>query len=421
MNTIGWAIVGLLQAATPSLPPVSRHILTDGTELLVATMPGASGVSMRYLVHSGGTADPPRRAGLAHLVEHLVFHGSPTFDGALLFERVRESGAYINAFTGTDSTVYVLDTPGADLALVEAYVGMISNPALGIAPLTTEQGVVATEADLRPSEGVLWLVDQVVYPGAQGGASVIGSTRSRLQIQQEDVLTFYSKNYTPDNTTVILAGAIDGARAVQLLESSLRLAPAARPSEQASDEAEEPNIPATSKVPAPFAATVRGFLADGTDLPVCEDLAALLELRAMRALVAEKPLAMQIDVGCHHLRGHLLLVSTVFSSILDGPKVNETLDNNVRDLSSSLSTSKERGIIGGRRRRHLEEAAATPAAWANLLSRRAAAQGPRGDRKILLNRLKSVDLTDPERLRRAAEAVFTEERQFTIQLTLPFM
>src|SRR5262245_1081708 len=73
-------------------------IVPDGSTALVE-------VAARYEV--GSREDPPGKAGLAHLVEHLMFELQPSGPGSPpLIEFVRHASSFFNAYTTWDSTHY---------------------------------------------------------------------------------------------------------------------------------------------------------------------------------------------------------------------------------------------------------------------------------------------------------------------------
>ncbi|EGF91111.1 insulinase Peptidase family M16 family protein [Asticcacaulis biprosthecium C19] len=79
--------------------------------------------SMRFLVAAGSLQERDDQLGIAHFVEHMAFRGSKNLkDGEL--KRIVEAegfgfGSDVNAFTGYETTKYVLDLPGNDLAQID--------------------------------------------------------------------------------------------------------------------------------------------------------------------------------------------------------------------------------------------------------------------------------------------------------------
>ena len=124
--------------------------LKDGTTLVYAHVAGRD-VAVRFVVRAGGEDDPPGKAGLAHILEHLVFHGTYDAPEGVMFERAWGAGGSLNAFTTDLATVFVLDVPTSSFAsLTPSFLAMVTSPALPFAQFDREKGVVGAEAFDRP-------------------------------------------------------------------------------------------------------------------------------------------------------------------------------------------------------------------------------------------------------------------------------
>ncbi|RKH95672.1 insulinase family protein [Corallococcus sp. AB038B] len=128
-------------------------MLLDGTELLLVPQPA----SLRVVVRSGASHDPPGKEGLAHLVEHLVFHGSQDLAGPELRARVEAAGSMLNAHTMSNATVYMLDAPAsAFVPLARDMLRMVTSPMLpGGKRLERELGIIQTESTYHFKDSLL--------------------------------------------------------------------------------------------------------------------------------------------------------------------------------------------------------------------------------------------------------------------------
>ena len=79
-------------------------------------------MSLRLVVKSGSIEEADDQQGLAHFIEHMAFNGSTHFKpGALVaaFESIgARLGPHVNAYTSFDETVYMLDLPSDQAAIV---------------------------------------------------------------------------------------------------------------------------------------------------------------------------------------------------------------------------------------------------------------------------------------------------------------
>ncbi len=192
------------------------------------TPKGSAAVRMHMNV--GSIAEAENERGLAHFLEHMAFNGSknvPEGEMVKILERQGLSfGADTNAYTSFDETVYKLDLPKTDDAIVDTAMMLMREAAsnLTIAPeaVERERGVVLSEkqfrnsAELRQIENVL----QFGLPDAPFG--------QRLPIGTEEVLKtapaarikdFYQRYYRPENATLVIVGEFD----VDAIETKIKL------------------------------------------------------------------------------------------------------------------------------------------------------------------------------------------------------
>src|SRR5580765_4406303 len=105
----------------PSVPPgVTLITLPNGLEIIVREDRSAPVVSAQLWCRAG-SIDEGRwlGAGLSHVLEHMLFKGTPTRPVGRIEQEVQDAGGYINAYTSFDRTVYWISTPntGATIAL----------------------------------------------------------------------------------------------------------------------------------------------------------------------------------------------------------------------------------------------------------------------------------------------------------------
>src|ERR1700674_4732657 len=95
---------------------VRTGTLPNGLKYFVRQNPRpANRISMRLAVNAGSIDETDDQQGLAHLIEHRAFNGSTHFKPGEIFSYFESFGArlgpHVNAQTGFDHTVYMLDLP----------------------------------------------------------------------------------------------------------------------------------------------------------------------------------------------------------------------------------------------------------------------------------------------------------------------
>ncbi len=172
-------------------------------------------VDVRYAV--GSKEDPPGKAGLAHLVEHMMFQLKPDGEGTPpLMHFVNQLSTFFNAYTNWDSTHYMTTSRAEQvdaLLKIEAMRLYFGCQTISEDEFLREREVVRNEIRQRggTAEGQIpQLVMSAVYPKGHAYERMIGGDDAQLtSITLADACDFIAKYYVPERATVIVAGGID--------------------------------------------------------------------------------------------------------------------------------------------------------------------------------------------------------------------
>lgn len=355
--------------SAPSTPVVEQ--LADGTQLVVAQMKGARTVSLRYVVRAGAADEPSSRAGLAHLLEHVVLHGTYMEPEGALFDAVHAAGGTLNAHTSADWTAYEIDVPSERFAdTAPKLLGTVTSPALPFAELEREKGVVeAEQLDRGDVRDWLWAIDHLVYPSANAGINIIGTTKSREAITVDDLQQFIENHYVPHKTVIIVVGDVEVADVRTLVERALLNAPVKAPAGGGAIEPETPNIPSQAKVQSFVTLTLHARKVDGVDRAACDTAAAVLGLRVRQALVVDEGISASTGGYCVRARGHQLLVLAALSSSPDSSSLPELMREVARRSATVPPNAREQAVVTAWSRAQRTAATRSPAAFADTLVR----------------------------------------------------
>ena len=207
-------------------PEQRGRLATNGLRFVV--MPDATTqlveVDVRYEV--GSREDPPGKAGLAHLVEHLMFQHKP--DGPTtkpLFHYLVQASIFVNAYTNWDTTHYMTSARADQLdSLVKIEAMRLHYGCLTISEdeFLRERDVVRNEirGHNRTPEGLIEpLTLSAVYPKGHAYEQPIGGNDEQLAtITLADACDFIKKYYAPERATVIVAGGVSTDAAVASIQ-----------------------------------------------------------------------------------------------------------------------------------------------------------------------------------------------------------
>ena len=217
------ALVGFAATCTPPTPKYAikytekRGTLPNGLRFVVvpdATTQMAE-VDVRYDV--GSREDPPGKAGLAHVVEHLMFQQRP--DGPTsppLMHFIDQLTTFFNAFTNWDTTHY-MQLSRADMVdsmlKIEAERMFYGCQTISEEEFEREREVVRNEIRWRTgnAEGQMeQMILSSVYPKGHAYEREVGGNDAQIaNLTLKDACDFMQKYYTTDRAVVVVAGGVD--------------------------------------------------------------------------------------------------------------------------------------------------------------------------------------------------------------------
>jgi zinc protease len=210
---------------TPLDLPFTKRTLANGLDVIVHEDHHVPIVAVNVWYHVGSKNERPGRTGFAHLFEHLMFEGSEHHNSGY-FPPLQQAGALLNGSTNTDRTNYweVVPTSAVDLALwMESDRMGYLLPALTRERFETQRDVVLNERrqnyENRPYGMAMMAMMAALYPAEHPYHwMTIGAADDIRAMQLEDVQAFFRTYYHPANASLVLAGAIDTARGLELAE-----------------------------------------------------------------------------------------------------------------------------------------------------------------------------------------------------------
>jgi zinc protease len=216
--------------------PFSKHVLANGLQVVVHEDRDCPIVAVNVWYHVGSKNEDPGRTGFAHLFEHLMFEGSRHHDQGY-FEPLQQAGGTLNGSTDTDRTNYweVVPSNALELALwMESDRMGYLLPALTDQKFTNQRDVVLNERrqnyENRPYGMAALAVIDALFPADHPYHwSTIGSPDDLRAATADDVRAFFARYYHPANASLAIAGDVDAACALDLVQAHFGDIPAGEP------------------------------------------------------------------------------------------------------------------------------------------------------------------------------------------------
>ena len=188
-------------------------MLENGIRVVTESMPEVRSIAIGILIDAGPQDERPEQAGIAHLVEHVMFQGTSSRDATQIAHLMDIAGGQLGAFTARDYTCYyatVLDeyrTYALDL-LGDILLNSIFPPE----SLEREKDAILHEmsaAQDAPGERVNNLLKTSAWPGHPLGRPVAGFPETVKRLTREDVIYFVHERYLPDRIIIAAAGNVE--------------------------------------------------------------------------------------------------------------------------------------------------------------------------------------------------------------------
>jgi predicted Zn-dependent peptidase len=192
---------------------IRESTLPCGVRLLTESMPQVRSATIGIFADVGSAAEPPERRGISHLLEHMLFKGTPRRSARRIAEEMDAVGANLNAATDKELTVFYAHVIDRHLPLaVDVLADMFQHSTLDAHELKKEREVVIEEIkmyDDSPDEVVNDLFARTLWRGAHLGDPVIGFAHTVAAIERETLADWHRSRYVPGTVTIAAAGNLD--------------------------------------------------------------------------------------------------------------------------------------------------------------------------------------------------------------------
>lgn len=261
----------LCQGLAHGAPQESQQFtLSNGMTLIVKPDHRAPTAVHMLWVRVGSIDEVDGTSGVAHVLEHMLFKGTPTIKAGDFSRRVAALGGRENAFTGKDYTGYYQQIPADRLADVMALESdRFAHNQWSDENFVKELEVVKEERRLRtednPHARLFEAMTATAFQTAPNRRPVVGWMSDLEAMVPDDARAFYKRWYTPTNAALVVAGDVE-PHAVRMLAEKYYgdIAPTALPVRKPRTEPAQSGLRRIDfKAPAEQAYVALGFKVPG--------------------------------------------------------------------------------------------------------------------------------------------------------------
>ena len=172
--------------------------------------------TLHVWVRVGSSHERQGKTGLAHMLEHMMFRGTPDVPDGVYDERAESLGVSINAATWLDYTFYTSTGPGeALIQMVALEADRFSNLAITDDAFYPERDVVANErrqvVESSPDGRLAERIQALSYHDTPYAWPTIGWAEDIASYEADDLRAFYRTGYVAANVFIVATGAFDPA------------------------------------------------------------------------------------------------------------------------------------------------------------------------------------------------------------------
>ena len=200
-------------AAGPSIEGISEYTLGNGLRVLLFPDATKPTVTVNLVYNVGSVHENYGETGMAHLLEHLLFKGTPKHTD--IPGELKKRGVGFNASTSLDRTNYFSSFPANDTTL-DYVLGLeadrMLNSFVAKKDLDSEMTVVRNELEAgenNPAAVLFQRIRSTAFLWHNYGKSTIGARTDVENVKIENLQNFYRKYYQPDNAMLVVAGKLD--------------------------------------------------------------------------------------------------------------------------------------------------------------------------------------------------------------------
>ena len=209
-------------AHTVSKPTIEKdgdlyeEILPNGLKVFALRDPNSPLAVFQIWYNAGSIHEQIGKTGLAHLLEHLMFKGTPEYGPKEFSDIISRAGGIDNAGTTKDYVFYYQKLAPDKLYLsIELESDRMRNLIMDPKETLAERDVVMEERRMRyeddPQNTVYEELMSVAYKSDPYRWPVIGWMQDLKEITRNDAWAYYRKYYVPNNAIIIIAGNINVA------------------------------------------------------------------------------------------------------------------------------------------------------------------------------------------------------------------
>ena len=206
--------------------PADIYRLTNGLTVIHQHLPATPVAVVDVWVRAGAITEPDEWSGMAHFLEHMIFKGTEQLATGVFDSAIESRGGVSNAATSHDYAHFFITTAAQYLDdTLPLLADLLLHPAIPDDEFVRERDVVIEE--IRSCyDNPDWLgyqaLSESVYQYHPYGRPILGTEVQLMERSPQQMRSFHSTHYQPENMTVVIVGGVEQEAALDFVNQSFQ-------------------------------------------------------------------------------------------------------------------------------------------------------------------------------------------------------
>ena len=204
----------LLFFTTALQAEVKEYTLENGLKVMILEDHKVPLATFQIWYRVSSRDEPSGKSGLSHLLEHMMFKGTPRYGSKQFSRIIQRNGGIDNAHTSKDYTMYFQTLSSDRIGIsIDLEADRMSNLLMDPKETISERNVVMEERRMRyeddPQNTLFEAFSAAAFMAHPYRNPVIGWMSDLSSLQREDLCILYRKYYAPNNAFIVIAGDVN--------------------------------------------------------------------------------------------------------------------------------------------------------------------------------------------------------------------
>lgn len=206
-------------------PIYQKTVLDNGVRVVTESHPFTRAVSVGIFVDVGTRDENPKKAGMTHFLEHLVFKGTRKRTALELAKVLEAVGGDLNAYTSREYTCFHATSLKEHLSLsLDVVTDLVTQASLAREDFVKEREVIMQEIDMSKDtldEYILDVYLEKAFEGHPLATSILGTPETLAALKRQDVVKHYQEGFRGPRIVVSVAGPMEHDQVLAYVQKSL--------------------------------------------------------------------------------------------------------------------------------------------------------------------------------------------------------